>query len=497
MPDGKPDGTVLSSLVFGERRLAVKDRELKGRDVAKDRDLSPEEKYGWLVPVGIMAIVWISSLVWIGMHEYAIMASERTLDAAEASYVSIPCSPIDPANNGKLVYASCPVTGQKMLNKDVPFMSRTVTGPANRIVSYVEVYQWHKWQEQIQGSDPPKSRTRTTLQWQTWHEWTNDNDDPYQQSNWDPRLLLGGHTVARSPDTRFGEFHLDDYHQDQIGNSTLISINCNASAPAVGGADGSKPPCPDFHILTEGGGRLFFNHGGAPANEVGANAVVTLYHYETDWASVLAQQSVSGSFERWVGPFDDDFHVDKIRNGFAPAEELLGTGRRNVFGFAEWWTRVGSFLLTFLALTFDLWVLCNAGVPLIHHAIYPIINEAYPLLLFYFCVTSLIWCTVVGSIWIGYRPWIGVPVLTFGLVCGVFVAIWRTVKYEPYQPVDTNNNVEAPPAVKPSDLLTPPIKPSDLLTPPKPTKPGTLYCPYCGAMKDNLPICPKCKKGQS
>mmetsp|Transcript_29842 Transcript_29842/g.75542 ORF Transcript_29842/g.75542 Transcript_29842/m.75542 type:complete len:521 (-) Transcript_29842:154-1716(-) len=485
-------------------------------------DDPPQEPAGGIWILVVFGLILAGGgLALAGWNEYRSLATEQTLRAAEASYIAVPCSPIDDANIGKLVYASCPITGQKTFYNDVPFLESTAMSPAIRIVADVEFFLWHEFKTTKEDKNGKKTTTyRHEKRWQNWWQaggWGACrrciNDDPRQESTWDSRIDIGTNTVARAP-IQFGDFRLDDYHLDQLGEGFDVPISCGSTAQ-----DGEEAPlgsgggsvCPPGSRVE--GNTLYFPTAGEPKTDEGFNVRVSYKTYTVSQATVLAQQSDKATFEAWKGPYDPDYTVDEILDGEVAVEAVIKNERDDNF-VLTWLLRVATFFMVWGGLQIMTNPLTDVGhfVPLIGPMLYRLFGCL--LATFTFFMAAFMWCVVAGATWVAIRPDVGWPLLAAAFVSLFLATLWGCCKKKRYKGDAAENlepsapqegwgghlhftdmvakfhqqlqqsNPQAAAAIAPALAHITTI-------PPQAHMPA-INCQFCGAMKDSMPICPKC-----
>ena len=94
------------------------------------------------------------------------------------------------------------------------------------------------------------------------------------------------------------------------------------SGVATGGSNGRSSGCPDGARLNQNGEELEYYGGGWPKTSDGYNIRVKYYEYDTDQATILAEQTYDGSFTKWVGPYDEDYYMQRIKDGKLTVDQV-------------------------------------------------------------------------------------------------------------------------------------------------------------------------------
>jgi len=170
----------------------------------------------------VLVLAMVGGLFW---NEGRAVQTEKALAEGAGAVVSVPADRIDPAQDGRLVHVSGPVTTAETLS-DPEF---GISAQGVRLVRKVEMFQWvesesSKTETRLGGGE----ETVTTYTYKKeWHEGAVDSSDFQESSgheNPEPALSSQAFQVE---DARLGAFALTDSILADIGNAEPLEISAD------------------------------------------------------------------------------------------------------------------------------------------------------------------------------------------------------------------------------------------------------------------------------
>lgn len=189
------------------------------------------------VLVGLVLVVaMVAILFW---NEGRAVTTARSLAEGAGAVVSVPADAVDPANEGKLVHTSGPVTTSESLD-DWDF---AISAKGVRLVREVEMYQWvEKSKSETTTKLGGGEETVTTYSYaKEWQDRQIDSSEFKQASaHENPQMEIEGRSF-QIDQGELGGFLLDEPVLDLIGNAETLAVKPSqvAAIQAAYGGDGS------------------------------------------------------------------------------------------------------------------------------------------------------------------------------------------------------------------------------------------------------------------
>eukprot|EP00906_Rhabdomonas_costata_P036821 RCo051642 len=369
--------------------------------------------------VGLVLLV--GALVLLGWNEGRAVHTARALEAGMKTFVNVPCTPISPALEGRLVHLTCDVGNMQNL-----------TDPAFQVA--IKAIQMDRSVEMFQYKESTTSHSDGKVVYTYSTVWSSHsiNSKSFKFPN---QCIV--------PGTSFTQDCTNPPFPD-MGKNSMTSVNVTAGDFLI------PPKLFDESIASRG--LSFqpvwpipltwpFSYVSPTANR---NVMLNQTQRQGDWlwtslnpaypvvgdlrlkwkassptmVSILAEQA-GRILQPWQSSGDSIF---LLREGAVSAMEMLGDaeGRNEV---ATWAIRVGGFLMCWFGL--HLIVAPLAVAPNLIPFFGSLLSDLVGCVLCYLtCASGLaLSALVIGIAWVAYRPVIGIPVLavTAGTLCGVCI----------------------------------------------------------------------------
>jgi len=245
-----------------------------------------------------------------------VVHDRQSLEEGSGTCVAVSPDQIDPANEGKLVFTTGPVTGEETLRDGL----LGVAAPAVKLIRRVEIYQWVE-QRRTHRTGTPGHRT-TTYAYLRMRHWvsqpvdsrgfhiksttkqrpTNVGSLPLPQESWYAKQV------------RLGSFNLARRQIDKLGLTKL---------PVTAGMVAGLPPewKGRLHLGPDGILYLPATPGHEAKNPVIGDVRITYELAKPQTVSVLARQA-GDSFEPWLAS-NGDTPLDDFRLGSVTKETMF------------------------------------------------------------------------------------------------------------------------------------------------------------------------------
>ncbi len=331
-------------------------------------------------------------------NEGRAVTTSKSLKEGAGAVVDVAPSPIDEANNGKLVHFTG-LTNTAATLKDSTF---GVEAKALTLARTVEMYQWKETsksttKEKVGGG----KETVTTYDYEK--AWASS---PISSANFknkqghdNPTSFPYQAQTLAAKDVTVGDFKIPERRITGLSGSKPMTLDDAALAAAPGTA---KPKM-------ENGAFYYGENPGSP--QVGDVRVKFSSLAPTE-ISVLAAQSGNT-----IAPYQTKAGraLETVETGTASAAEMFASARKGNT-ILTWGLRFGGWLLMFIGLTliFKPLVIIGKFVPFIGS----IIGAGTGLIAF--ILASVMALVVVAIAWIVYRPLLGIVLLLVAAALGVF-----------------------------------------------------------------------------
>lgn len=358
--------------------------------------------------VVIGLIVIIAMIVLLFWNEGRAVQTARSLAEGAGAVVSTGVDTVDPANEGKLVHVSGPVT-TSVTPADNDF---GVSAAGVRLVRNVEMYQWKEsskseTKKNLGGSE----ETVTTYSYaKTWDDRPLDSGsfkDPNGHEN--PSMEIQGRSF-QVPEGKLGAFQLNDEVLDQIGGGKALALNPGQQAAIDAAYAGTKKLS-----IVDGGIYLGWN----PSSPVIGDYRIKYEVVPLGVISVIAEQR-GGEFAPYQTQAGDQLLM--VSNGNVPADQMFKDAE-SVNTFITWLVRAVGLILLFVGFSLfmnPIGVLADVIPPL-----GSIVRFGTGLLAFLFAVVT--GTIVIAIAWFYYRPLLGIGILVVGaLIAAAIIFVGRS-----------------------------------------------------------------------
>lgn len=343
-------------------------------------------------------VLFIAAFPLLTWNEGRAIHREKTLAAGKKDVVSVPASPVDPANKGKLVH----VTGDVVAAAPVSDEKFAVSAPAIRLRRNIEVYEWtedkkSETKQKIGGGE----ETVTTYSYKK--EWSSDlvdsSDFQKPEGHENPTELPAKSRTFDADAVTLGAFTLPSHLVEKIDNFTPFTLPADQALPT------------DFAVpvhRADGG----FYVGADPKTPAVGDLRAKFEVAKPGPVSVIARQ-VAQTFEPYPYPQGE---IELLTVGTASSDAMFAA-EAQANTILTWLLRLAGFLMMFF------------GLMLVARPL-EVVASVLPFLgdlvgagtgLFALMVSLPLTLTTIAVAWIAYRPLIGIPLL---VVAGasIFVA---------------------------------------------------------------------------
>ncbi len=355
--------------------------------------------------VALGLLLFVLSFVVLWTNEGRSVKTFKGLQEGAKLVLSVPNTPVDQANDGKLVHMTGMAETKDMLSD--PFTKLTL----NKIFlsRRVEMYQWvEKSESQTKEKVGGGTETTTTYTYET--KWTSEYKDSskfnQQTGHVNPAKDLTGESWTAAT-VKFGDFVLNEY---------LITMMGGANKYQFTEADFSKIPTGVKARTTLQGDTLYVGRTkmAEPQNpQVGDYKV---YFTVTDTphpVSIVAKQ-IGKTFSAFTAK--NGYKYQMIEDGTSSAEEMFANAQQRNRAWT-WILRVLGFLMMAIGLGMVTKPLATLG------AVIPILGRIIGTGLDFitFLLASVLSLITIAIAWIVYRPVLGIVLLCISI--GIIVVI--------------------------------------------------------------------------
>ncbi len=339
--------------------------------------------------------LFVASFFLLSWNEKRAVDALVALDHGQAMVISVPPAPVDPANDGRLIHVSGPVS----VTGDLTDPSFQITAPqALRLRRQVEMYQWHQTKEEkterrVGGGETTQVTYRYALDWSATPIRSGDFAQPDGHAN--PAMPYSDQIIDTHA-ARLGDYQLQPGQISQLDD--FISLSAQTTAPVP----------PGFHW---DGDILIRGQGGA-SPQLG-DIRIRFSQVPAQPVSVIAAQS---------GRALTGFHGDRgvtialIRPGIHDANSMFAQAKTQE-ATLTWILRVVGFVMMTAGLVL-------AASPLVWLAnILPFLGSLAGAATFVLAlvVSIPLSAATIALAWIAVRPLIAVAVLAAGVVVAVLL----------------------------------------------------------------------------
>lgn len=344
-------------------------------------------------------ILFIASFPVLTWNEGRAIHREKTLQFGMKEVVSVPASPVDPANSGKLVHVNGDTVAPEPVSDDV----FGISAPAIKLRRNVEMYQWteskkSETQKKMGGSE----ETVTTYTYKKdWSSSVIDSSEFHTtEGHINPTKMAFKTRTFVADDITVGDYTLpeslvnmiDDYEALPVTKGTPVD-NITASKPVT--------------VVEEG-----FYVGNDPETPAIGDLKIHFEEVKPGPVSIIARQTQK-TFEPY--PVKNLDTIELLQAGTLSADSMFASELQGNM-IMTWILRVVGFLMMLFGLLLlvkplviladvipFLGSLAGAGLGMIAFVI------ALPLTI----------CTIAVA-WLAYRPLIGLPLFILALASVVF-----------------------------------------------------------------------------
>lgn len=384
-----------------------------------------------IVGIFIGLIMIVVSFPVLFLNEGRAVTTSKSLREGAAAVVDVPASPIDPANNGKLVH----FTGMTNTNATLKDPIFGVQAKALTLARTVEMYQW---KETSKSSTKEKlgGGKETTTTYDYGKDWSGSSissgNFKKKDGHENPSSFPYKVETMTAKDVTVGDFKIPERIVAGLGGGKPVTLDDAAIAAAPAGAarvdasaapavpsspsasaSGGTPPAAAEASATKAklndGAIYYGDNPGAP--QVGDVRVRFASLAPTE-ISVLAAQNgdTIGAYQTKAGRA-----LETVKTGTASAAEMFASARKGNT-IMTWALRFGGWLLMFLGLTmlFKPLVMIGKVVPFIGSMI------AAGTGVISFALASVISLLLVAIAWVVYRPILGITLIVVAAAIAIF-----------------------------------------------------------------------------
>lgn len=350
----------------------------------------------------IGAILFLVSFPVLIFNEGNSIAEAKTLQTGEKLVVSVPASPIDQANAGKLIH----VSGTTTISGPVEDPQFGISAEAIKLARHVEMYQWTESQKsetkkKLGGGEETVTTYTYDKKWSSTLADSSQFHAPDGHANPTEMPIESGTFVAT--DVKVGDFELPETLVDRIDNFKPLPVN---------NADARNLSAELAELTTVTGGKFYI--GKDPGQPAIGDMRVDFEVADPGPISIVARQN-ENTFE----PYDvKGLHtIYLLQTSIVSAPAMFETAKQGNIVFT-WVLR----LVGFLMMLFGLLLVVK---PL------SVLADVIPFLgslvgmgagLMSLLVALPLTLVTIALAWLFYRPLIGLPLLilaSISIVCGI------------------------------------------------------------------------------
>jgi len=344
----------------------------------------------------IGVILFLVSFPVLIFNEGNSIAEAKTLQTGEKLVVSVPASPVDPANVGKLVH----VTGTTTISGPVEDPLFGISAEAIKLARNVEMYQWtesekSETQKKLGGGEETVTTYTYDKKWSSTLADSSQFHSPDGHANPPEMPIESGTFVAA--DVMVGDFVLPEALVDRIDNFKPLPV----------GSDDTKNLSAELEDLTKVTGGKFYI-GQDPKQPAVGDMRVEFEVADPGPISIIAQQN-EDTFEPYSVKGLHDIYL--LETSIVSAPAMFETAKQGNI-FFTWLLR----LVGFLMMLFGLLLIVK---PL------SVLADVLPFLgslvgmgtgLMSLLVALPLTLVTIALAWLFFRPLIGLPLLVLAVV---------------------------------------------------------------------------------
>ena len=334
----------------------------------------------------ILFLLAFPLLIW---NEGRAIKRAKTLEFGSRSVISVPASPIDSANNGKLVH----ITGETAAAGPAEDPIFGVSAPVIKLLRNVEMYQWKEDQKsETQKKLGGGEETVTTYSYQkTWSSSLIDSGEFHKEDgHQNPGEMPVSTETFIADDVTVGDYSLPDSLTDLIGNYQAFPVK-------------NKPDL-DEPIQVVNGGYFI---GKNPKEPVIGDLRINFEVAKPGPVSIVAAQNGRTFEEYEVKGLGS---IELLEDGTHNADSMFATAQQTNT-VITWLLRLGGFFLMFIGIA-----LITKPISVFADVIPFLGNIAeFGLGLMGLLIAVPLSLTTIALAWLAYRPLIGVPLLLLAI----------------------------------------------------------------------------------
>lgn len=356
-----------------------------------------EQSYGSRIKNSLTGILFglicvIAAAIFLFWNEGRTIKRLRTLEQGQSQLVQLQVNqPINPVNNGKLVYiAGAAMTMETQIDEMFGISSQGISLSRN-----VQMYQWDEQKDTKTEKDfGGKERTITTYSYHKGWFSSPQNSNNYKQAaeHTNPNMPFRSHTFQANI-VKVGELQLVPYLVSQINNDKSLPLD-NVKIPEIYKNNSQ--------VINNG---IYL---GTNPSEPKIGDIKIAYEYvEPGMVSVVAKQN-HGMLEVY---YMNEGEIQILKTGTHSAKELFKSAKKSNF-LLGWGLRFGGWMVMFIgfAMIFAPLSVIASFVPVLGS----IIGAGTGFIAF--ILASVLSLVMIAIGWISYRPIVGYSLLAIAAI---------------------------------------------------------------------------------
>jgi len=343
-------------------------------------------------------VLFLAAFPFLTWNEGRAIHRAKTLETGSKAVISVPATPVDAANEGKLVH----VTGNVAAGGPVSDPRFAVSAPGILLQRNVEMYQWiedkkSETKQKIGGGEETVTTYTYAKKWSSDVIDSSDFQKPEGHEN--PTEMPAPSKTFTASDVTLGAYTLPSDLIEKIDNFTPLSLPADQALPT-----GFSAPA---HRTSDG-----FYLGTDPATPAVGDARVKFEVALPGPISVIARQ-VQHTFEPYsVARLGT---IELLQIGTVSADSMF-QAEAQANTILTWLLRLAGFLMMFFGL-----MLISRPLSVVA-SVLPFLGDLMSAGagLIALIVALPLTITTIAIAWIAYRPLIGIPLL---VVAGVSIFI--------------------------------------------------------------------------
>lgn len=325
-------------------------------------------------------------LIW---NEGRAIKRAKTLEFGMKAVVSVPDSPIDPANDGKLVH----VSGDTAASGPVTDSTFDVSAQAIKLRRNVEMYQWteekkSETQKKLGGGEETVTTYSYQKKWSS--EFIPSNEFHKEQGHENPGEMPVSTETFTADDVTVGDYSLPENLTDLIGDYQSYPVK-------------TKPDLDEPIQIANGGYYIGKNPKEPAIGDLRINFEVA----KPGPVSIVAAQNGKTFEEYTVKGLGT---IELLQDGTVSAQSMFQS-EQQANTFITWLLRLGGFFLMFIGIA-----LITKPISVFADVIPFLGNLAeFGLGLMALFIAVPLSLTTIALAWLAYRPLIGVPLLLLAI----------------------------------------------------------------------------------